>query len=160
MKRAVAVLALVVTMTGCSARELAGWLVWFERDPDAAVSFAQQPEVVADLATREHERTDEPASSTGAGSSDCYADEFAAAGLPVSTFVHIARRESGCDPWVWVVDRDDDGGALLGFNFKGSMAGYWRNLCGATKGTIRGNVPLIMRCAAAEYRAHGLRAWS
>lgn len=158
VRRALAALVLVVTATGCSTRELRAWVAWHGNDPDAAVEFAQRPEVIADLATGEHESASVPGGAD-ADSSDCYADEFAAAGLPVAAFVHIARRESGCDPWVWVVDRDDDGGALLGFNFKGSMAGYWRSMCGATKASIRGNVALIMDCAAAEYQAHGLAAW-
>jgi len=147
----------VLVSTGCTPSQVRAWAVWHGNDPDAAVEFAQRPEVIADLASGEHESV-APVPG-GAGAADCYADEFAAAGLPVATFVRIARRESGCDPWVWVVDRDDDGGALLGFNFKGSMAGYWRDLCGATKATIRGNIPMIMRCAAAEYEAHGLAAW-
>ena len=104
----------------------------------------------------------EPTTADGTGTpGDCasYQDDMAAVGLPVSTFTYIARRESGCDPHVWVIDRDDNGGAMFGFNFIGSMSGYWKRMCGATPGTIRGNVPLIMECAAAEYQAHGLRAW-
>ena len=93
------------------------------------------------------------------GNCESYADDMAAAGLPVATFKAIAWRESGCRPSAWVVDHDDNGGGLFGFNFIGSMAGYWRNLCGATTSNIRGNVGMQMKCASAEYRAHGLRAW-
>lgn len=93
------------------------------------------------------------------GDCDSYTDDMAAAGLPVASFRAIAWRESGCNPSSWVVDSDDNGGGLFGFNFIGSMAGYWRNLCGATPATLRGNVAVQMRCASAEYRAHGLRAW-
>ena len=72
----------------------------------------------------------------------------------------IAWRETGCDPWSWVVDSDDTGGALFGLNFKGSLATHWRNLCGATVNNIRGNVPLQMECAAAQYHRYGMSAWS
>lgn len=88
-----------------------------------------------------------------------YHDDMAAAGLPVSTFSRIGWRETGCDPYAWVVDRDDVGGAMFGLNFRGSLAGYWRNLCGATTQNIRGNVPLIMECTAAAYRQLGLKPW-
>lgn len=92
---------------------------------------------------------------------DCssYHDDMRSVGLPVQTFSRIAWRETGCDPWAWVVDSDDTGGALFGLNFRGSLARYWRNLCGATTGNIRGNVPLQMECAAAAYDELGLRPW-
>lgn len=104
-----------------------------------------------------------PSGADGTGTpGDCasYHDDMEAAGLPVSTFSRIGWRETGCDPWAWVVDSDDTGGAFFGLNFKGSLAGYWLNLCGATTGNIRGNVPLIMECTAAAYREAGLRPWS
>ena len=103
-----------------------------------------------------------PAADGAGVPGDCasYADDMAAAGLPVATFTRIGWRETGCNPWTHIVDSDDNGGFFFGLNFRGSMAGYWRNLCGATLANIAGNVPLIMDCAAAEYRAHGLRAWS
>lgn len=94
-----------------------------------------------------------------AGNCASFAEEAADAGLPWGIFGPIARRESGCNPNVWVVDHDDNGGGLFGFNFIGSMINYWPNLCGMSKGEVRGNVPLQMQCAAAEYNAHGLRAW-
>lgn len=158
--RALALL-LLVPLVACTPRELRAWVAWHDQDPEAAVAFAQQPEVVADLATGEHEQQ---APSGGGGGTpgvcDTYADDMAAVGLPVATFTRIAWRETGCNPNVWVVNRTDTGGAMFGFNLKGSLAGYWRNLCGATTSNLRGNVPLIMECAAAEYHAHGLRAWS
>lgn len=102
-----------------------------------------------------------PAASAQWTAGDCssFAEEAAAAGLPWGTFSRIAWRESGCNPNAWVVDSDDTGGGLFGLNFKGSMAGYWRNLCGATTSNIRGNVPLQMKCASIEYAQRGLAAW-
>jgi hypothetical protein len=168
MRRALTALVAVATLAACTPRELQAWAVWHGQDPDAAVEFAQRPEVVADLATGEHE-TDGPQfrqyldGSDGAwtaGDCDSFADEAADAGVPWGIFRPIMWRESGCDPTVWVVDRDDDGGAGFGFNYRGAMAGYWLRLCGMSKAEARAaNVPLIMRCVAAEYRAHGLRAW-
>ena len=154
-------LVALIGATGCTPAQVRAWVAWHDEDPEAAVAFAQQPEVVADLATRDHEATPTGGGSGGSpGDCDSYADDMAAAGLPVATFARIGWRETGCDPYAWVVDSDDIGGAFFGFNFRGSMASYWRSLCGATTSNIRGNVPLIMRCAAAEYRAHGLRAWN
>jgi hypothetical protein len=95
-----------------------------------------------------------------AGDCDSFAEEAAAAGLPWSTFSRIAWRESGCDPWSWVVDSDDDGGGLFGLNFKGqNMKNAWATMCGATTANIRGNVPLQMECAAAAYNQLGMSPW-
>ena len=104
-----------------------------------------------------------PSGADGTGTpGDCasYHDDMAAAGLPVETFSRIGWRETGCDPHVWIEDHDDSGGVFFGLNFKGqAMKRYWADLCGATPGNIRGNVPLIMECAAAAYRQAGLRPW-
>jgi hypothetical protein len=94
-----------------------------------------------------------------AGNCASFAEEAAAAGLPWGVFSPIAWRESGCNPSAWVVDSDDTGGGLFGFNFKGSMINYWDNLCGMSMGEVRGNVPLQMECAAAQYHRYGLSAW-
>jgi hypothetical protein len=56
MRRLITAAALVA-LCGCTPAELAGWVVWHDRDPVAAVAFARQPDVVADLATGEHEAT-------------------------------------------------------------------------------------------------------
>jgi hypothetical protein len=96
------------------------------------------------------------------GNCASYAPLLAAHSLPVATFTAIMRRESGCDPNRWVVDRDDDGGAGFGLNYRGSMAGYWPALCGMTKSQARlgnANIDQIIGCVAAEYHAHGLAAW-
>ncbi len=145
-----------IPLVGCTPAQVRAWVAWHADDPEAAIEFAQRPEVQADLLTGEHEQR---TSSGTPGVCSTYADDMAAVGLPVGTFTHIAWRESGCNPNSWVVDRDDNGGGLFGQNFKGSMAGYWRGLCGATTTNLRGNVHLQMECAAAEYHAHGLRAW-
>lgn len=101
--------------------------------------------------------------TTVPGDCDSYRQPMADAGLPVDTFIRIMRRESGCNPDLWVHDRDDDGGAGFGLNFIGSMRGYWPALCGMTKEEAQqGNaqITLILSCVEAEYAAHGLRAWS
>lgn len=147
-----------LTATGCTPNEIRGWVQWHDKDPAAAEAFAHQPEVQSSL--HNGSRT---TSSGGGGwtAGDCasFADEAAAAGLPWGTFSRIAWRETRCDPNAWVVDSDDTGGALFGLNFKGSLATHWRNLCGATTGNIRGNVPLQMRCASAQYHQYGMGAW-
>ena len=98
-------------------------------------------------------------SGGSASSGDCYASLFAKYGLPVGTFQRIAQRESGCNPSAYVCDHDDEGGGLLGINFKGSNAGVWMRLCGATVGQVT-NVETNVRCAAAAYRQSGLGPWS
>lgn len=55
----------VVALTGCTDRQVAQWVEWFTSDPEAAVAFANEPEVQAALATREAPRgTSSQASST------------------------------------------------------------------------------------------------
>ncbi|HEY1281638.1 MAG TPA: hypothetical protein VGF22_18300 [Acidimicrobiales bacterium] len=93
------------------------------------------------------------------GNCASYAPLFARYGLPVATFEHIAWRESGCNPAVTVFDSDDSGGGLLGLNLKGSMAGYWRDLCGLTLANVT-NADTNIRCAAAAYHQLGMRPWS
>lgn len=45
--------ALALTaLTGCSDEQLAAWVHWYQRDPDAAVAFARQPEIDALLQQR------------------------------------------------------------------------------------------------------------
>jgi hypothetical protein len=109
------------------------------------------------------QQCDPPPAADGTGiPGDCasYHDDMAAAGLPVNTFSRIAWRETRCDPDIWVVDRDDEGGVMFGLNFKGrNMKRYWLDACGATVDNIRGNVPLQMQCAAAAYDQVGLRPW-
>lgn len=160
-RRLLALGAVVLSATACTPQQISDWVEWNDRDPVAAQEFANLPAVQAQL----HER---PAASSGGGggngwtSGDCdsFAEEAAAAGLPWGTFSRIAWRESGCNPNVWVVDSDDDGGGLFGFNYKGSMINYWGNLCGMSKGEVRGNVALQMECAAEQYHRHGMGAWS
>ena len=70
------------------------------------------------------------------------------------------RRESNCNPGSTVVDWNDTGGGLFGFNFKGNLAGYWNNLCGLTFENMTSSVDLQMRCAKAAYDQLGLQPWS
>jgi len=168
-KRTLATLGVVVlasAATGCSAQQIAAWVDWHNTDPAAAEAFAALPEVQQALADSvETNAADIPAVDAASGgwtAGNCasFADEAAAAGVPWGIFSGIAWRESGCNPNVWVVDSDDTGGGLVGFNVKGSLASHWRDLCGATTGNIRGNVPLQMDCIAAQYSQYGMSAWS
>ena len=146
-RRIVRAVALAVGLAGvtaaCTPDELDRWVAWHAVDPEAAIaSLPPKPEA-----------------HWVKGDCDSFTEELAAVGLPVDTFKRIAWRETRCDPNAWVVDHDDTGGALMGLNFKGSMAGYWRDACKTTIHNIRGNVPLIMRCTAVAYRDAGLRPW-
>lgn len=95
-----------------------------------------------------------------AGDCSSFAEEAAAVGLPWDTFSRIAWRESGCDPNAWVHDHDDWGGGLFGLNFiSQDLRNGWMNLCGATRDTIRGDVPLQMQCAKAAYDRMGMQPW-
>lgn len=168
MRRALGVLALVLAGTGCSARELAAWVDWHANDPESAIEFAQRPEVVADLATGEHEQS-APSVRGGTGGADgvgipgdcsSYADDIAAAGLP-AVFVRIAWRESGCDHTRFTNDHDDLGGYLTGLNFRtANLRNGWLSWCGATLGNIRYDVTRQIRCTAEAYRRLGMRPWS
>lgn len=162
-RRAAALLATAtigLATTGCTTQQIADWVNWHNEDPAAAEAFASQPEVQDALHGQPEQQV--AASHGGWSAGDCasFADEAANAGLPWGTFSRIAWRESGCNPNAWVVDHDDTGGGLFGLNFKGSLASHWRSLCGATTGNIRGNVPLQMQCAAAQYHQYGMSAWA
>jgi len=84
------------------------------------------------------------------------------AGLPIDTFMAISARESGCAVnGVYVVRRTDLSTSRFGLNFRGSMPRYWGSLCGVTDWTAPGrDVRVDVACAAAAYRALGLRPWA
>jgi hypothetical protein len=155
---------LIALTTACTPKQIQDWVAWHDQDPAAAEEFAALPEIQAAL---QDTGSDGPQfaqylETGGWTTGDCssFAEEAAAAGLPWGIFGPIARRESGCNPYSWVVDSDDTGGGLFGQNFKGStLVNHWRNLCGATTGNIRGNVALQMECAAAQYHQYGMGAW-
>lgn len=169
MRRLILGLLCIVGVSACTPQQVGKWLQWWQQDPESAVEFAEQDWVQQSL--RMYHLTPNVEGDVNGGGDvdldgegtpgDCnsYADEMAAAGLPVQTFINIGRRETGCDPYAWVVDNDDTGGAFFGFNFKGNLAGYLRDLCGATVNNIRGNIPLIMSCAKALYDQRGLDPW-
>lgn len=52
-----AMLALAILGAGCTPREIAAWVKWHEQDPAAAIEYANQPEIQAELATRAHEES-------------------------------------------------------------------------------------------------------
>jgi hypothetical protein len=93
-----------------------------------------------------------------AGDCASYAPLFDAYGLPASTFMRIAWRESGCNHKSFVIDRDDAGGGLLGINLKGSLARGWYAWCGATLGNII-DAEVNVRCAAVAYQKMGMAPW-
>ena len=159
----------ILSLAACTPDQIRKWMIWNEQDPAAAQEFAEQTWVQQSL--RSYRLTPNNTNSNSGGDvnldgegtpGDCgsYADEIAAAGLPVQTFINIGRRETGCDPWSWVSDRDDEGGAFFGLNFKGNLAEYLYDLCGATTGNIRGNMPLILKCTKRLYDSRGLDPWS
>ena len=169
MKRLLVGVAALLALTACTPDQIQKWLQWHDRDPESADEFAQQ-DWVRDSLRNWHLTPNLDGDSNGGGDvdldgegtpGDCdsYRDEIRAAGLPVQTFINIARRETHCDPYAWVVDHNDVGGAFFGFNFRGNLAEYLRDLCGATTGNIRGNIPLIMECAKALYDSRGLDPW-
>ena len=160
MKR-VAVLSIVVVLSSCTLEQVALWQAWFDQDPDAALEFANSPQIQAELAAGIDEGG--PSNDSylrGYRPGDCgsYHELFAAYDLPVQTFSRIAWRESGCNHRSYVSDGNDEGGGLLGLNLKGSNAGYWRRLCGLTTGTVT-DAETNVRCAADAYRQLGLSPW-
>jgi len=103
-----------------------------------------------------------PRAVLAAGRCDWLAPHLAAAGLPVSTFMAISARESGCAPGgVHVNDRDDLSTSRFGLNFKGNMPAYWRQLCGVSDYRAPGaSVSVDVACTAAAYRRSGLGPWA
>lgn len=170
MKRyAVTVIALIVVGafvilgTGCTPAQLRAWVAWHDQDPDAAVAYAQQPDVIADLATGEHEDSDGPqfleylqANGTP-GDCDSYVPLFQKYGLPVATFKAIAWRESGCDHTSFVRDSDDLGGGLLGINLRAG-ASRWFQWCGLTVNNVT-NAEVNIHCAAEAKARLGMAPW-
>jgi hypothetical protein len=93
------------------------------------------------------------------GDCDSYVPLFEKYGLPVATFKRIAWRESGCNHLSYVVDSDDEGGGLLGINFKGrNMKAGWMSWCGATVDMVT-DPEVNVHCAAEAYQRLGLRPW-
>lgn len=157
LKPVITAIALCGAVAACTPREVELWEDWHAQDPAAAEEFARNLK-------------SQPAPSTGGGGGgggnnqpgncDSYRDDMAAVGLPVDTFVNIARRESNCNPNARVEDWNDKGGGLFGFNFKGGLAGYWDDLCGITWENMTDSVDRQMRCAKAAYDQLGLQPWA
>ena len=49
MRRLLAI-AVLVTLTSCTLEQVAAWQRWYDEDPDAALTFAQTPEIQNELA--------------------------------------------------------------------------------------------------------------
>lgn len=150
MKR-VLLLLLLVPLTACTPAQVRAWLGWHADDPDAAIAYLDTAEGQALLA-------DQPTThAVTPGDCESYVPLFVEHGLPVATFVRIARRESGCDHTSFVVDSDDLGGGLLGLNLRAG-AGRWREWCGLTTANVT-DADTNVACAAAAYRRMGLAPW-
>lgn len=165
MRRRLVALALVA-LVGCTPAEVRGWVAWHDADPDAAVEFAQRPEVVADLASGEHD-SDGPQfaqwleGQPTPGDCSSYVPLLEAHGLPSAVFTRIMWRESGCDHTRFTDDADDLGGYGWGLNFRtANLRAGWLSWCGATVGNIRYDADRQVRCVAAAYARLGLRPWS
>lgn len=163
IKRLVVAVILLATATGCTRSQIGAWVRWLGDDPDAALEFANRPEIQAELAGSDGPQFSQYLAADRVVPGDCssYAALFDAYSLPVQTFTAIARRESGCDHRRYTDDRDDLGGFLLGMNFRTStLRAGWFSWCGATLGNVRYDPDLQVRCAAEAYARLGLRPWS
>jgi hypothetical protein len=147
VNRLAATVVSLAALCGCTPGERAAWDAWHAKDPAAAEAFAHQ------LADRATDRAPTP------GDCASYVPLFEAHGLPAATFKAIAWRESGCRHDVFVINRTDSGGGLLGINLKGSLAATWHRWCGATLANIT-DAEVNVRCAAAAYRRMGMAPWS
>jgi hypothetical protein len=165
MRRLLALAAML--LTACTPAELRAWVAWHEADPDAAVAFATQPDVVADLASGEHEDSDGPQFAQyleQRGGCDGIYDEFirqgASTGVAQRFAYRIAPRESGCTPQ-YVHDRDDWSHSRFGLNgLTAGLRANWQAWCGADVRTDTANLTTDVHCALAAYHRMGWAPWS
>lgn len=155
---------LIALTAACTPHEVASWVDWHSQDPQAAVEFANQPEVQADLATGEHEQQAAPSVSSGRGGCDGIYDEMrrqgASDGVAQRFAYRIAPRESGCTPQ-FVHDHDDWSYSRFGLN--GLTAGLrqnWASWCGADVRSDTKNLSTDVNCALAAYNRMGWAPWS
>ena len=147
MKR-ILLLALV-TVTGCTPAQIRAWVGWYENDPDAAIEFANRPEIQSELLAGFD--IYEP------GNCDSYVPLFEEYGLPVATFKRIAWRESGCNHLSYVHNRTDIGGGLLGINLRAG-ASNWFEWCGLTTANVT-DASKNVECASEAYQRMGMAPW-
>jgi hypothetical protein len=162
MKRKLISLLAIVGLTGCTPAQLRAWVEWHNNDPDAAVEFANRPEVQADLMDDQSSDGPQFAQWLGdyePGNCDSYVSLFEEFGLPVATFKRIAWRESGCNHRSFVSDRDDLGGGLLGINLKGyQQATRFNQWCGVTVANVT-DAEKNVECASEAYQRMGMQPW-
>lgn len=161
-------LAVVVGASACTPEQVRNWVAWHDSDPAAAEEFASQPEIVASLASGEHEEQVAAAEgvadeSSGRGGCDGIYDEFirqgAGSGVAQRFSYHIAPRESGCSPQ-FVHDRDDWSYSRFGLNgLTAGLRSNWANWCGADVRSDTKNLSTDVRCALAAYARMGWRPW-
>ena len=56
-----------VTMSGCTLEQVAAWQNWYDTDPDAAMAFANSPEIQNELAQGIQQPRQQQSSSGGGG---------------------------------------------------------------------------------------------
>lgn len=164
MKRLTAMLALVASvfaLTSCTAAEIQNWVAWHNEDPAAAEEFAARPEVVADLASGDHEQV---AAASGRGGCDGIYDEFirqgASSGVAQRFAYSIAPRESHCSAQ-FVHDGDDWSFSRLGLNgLTAGLRANWANWCGADVRSDTQVLSIDVRCALEAYERMGWAPWS
>lgn len=167
LRNMAAAVAAMVTAAGCTPAEIRAWVAWHEQDPDAAVEYAQRPEVAADLLTGEHDDSDGPQFREWLerrdGCDGIY-DEMVSQGAPDAVarrFAYaIAPRESGCSAQ-YVRDRDDWSYSRFGLNgLTAGLRSTWRAWCGADVRYDTRDLGTDVRCALAAYHRMGWRPWA
>jgi len=153
-------LAMVPLALGCTPTEVRLWAAWHAEDPEAAVAYAQQPEVVAALASA----TQPVVRSSSGGGCDAIYDEMVAQGASGATarrFAYsIAPRESGCTPQ-FVHDRDDWSYSRFGLNgLTANLRANWQAWCGADVRTDTRHLATDVACALAAHARMGWAPWT
>jgi hypothetical protein len=150
---------LLLSTVACTPSQINSWLEWHAQDPEAAVEFANRPEIQAELTNSQSDAPQfaEYVSGGIPGNCESYVPLFQKYNLPVSTFKAIAWRESGCNHRSFVKDHDDLGGGLLGINLRAGRA-MWNNWCGLTEGNVT-NAEVNVHCAAEAYQRLGMKPW-
>lgn len=160
---AMCAVALTAAATGCTSQEIAAWLDWHSSDPEAAIAFANTPEVQADLASGEHaEAAPEPSASRGGcdGIYDAFIAQGASDGVARRFAYVIAPRESGCSPQ-YVHDHDDWSYSRFGLNgLTAALRSNWASWCGADVRSDTANLYVDVKCALAAYHRMGWSPWA
>jgi hypothetical protein len=167
MKRITAIAVALIALTGCTQQEIATWFAWHDEAPEAAVNYANRPEVQASLTQdTDHDGVIEPdappaleqtSTSQASTGNRCTGiiDALSAQspGWDVNRMAQIAYRESRCQPSaanscctglfqihaIWIPEA-----ASCGVYSRADLTDPWANIC----------------TAAIIYRSQGMSAWS